>query len=201
MNNTSTLTRNRKLALTGAFSALIIVLVITNLGIIPIGAVASITVLQVPVILICMLAGLPEGLFVGAVFGIASLIRAAMCPSGALDPLFVYPWNSILPRMILAVVAWGLWKLLNLIPHMPKIVSAGIAAFLATVAHTLMVIGCLYLFNGKDVQTAMQMGYWALIAALSFNAILEAVASTLVCVAVYTGLFISGKKKSKLFSE
>lgn len=201
MNNTSTLTRNRKLALTGAFSALIIVLVITNLGIIPIGAVASITVLQVPVILICMLAGLPEGLFVGAVFGIASLIRAAMCPSGALDPLFVYPWNSILPRMLLAVVAWGLWKLLNLIPHMPKIVSAGIAAFLATVAHTLMVIGCLYLFNGKDVQTAMQMGYWALIAALSFNAILEAVASTLVCVAVYTGLFISGKKKSKLFSE
>lgn len=201
MNNTSTLTRNRKLALTGAFSALIIVLVITNLGIIPIGAVASITVLQVPVILICMLAGLPEGLFVGAVFGIASLIRAAMCPSGALDPLFVYPWNSILPRMFLAVVAWGLWKLLNLIPHMPKIVSAGIAAFLATVAHTLMVIGCLYLFNGKDVQTAMQMGYWALIATLSFNAILEAVASTLVCVAVYTGLFISGKKKSKLFSE
>lgn len=201
MNNTSTLTRNRKLALTGAFSALIIVLVITNLGIIPIGAVASITVLQVPVILICMLAGLPEGLFVGAVFGIASLIRAAMCPSGALDPLFVYPWNSILPRMLLAVVAWGFWKLLNLIPHMPKIVSAGIAAFLATVAHTLMVIGCLYLFNGKDVQTAMQMGYWALIAALSFNAILEAVASTLVCVAVYTGLFISEKKKSKLFSE
>lgn len=201
MNNTSTLNRNRKLALTGAFSALIIVLVITNLGIIPIGAVASITVLQVPVILICMLAGLPEGLFVGAVFGIASLIRAAMCPSGALDPLFVYPWNSVLPRMLLAVVAWGIWKLLNLIPHMPKMVSAGITAFLATAAHTLMVIACIYIFNGPDVQAAMQMGYWALIAALTFNAVLEATASTLVCVAVYAGLYISTKKKSKLFSE
>ena len=32
------------MALTGAFSALVIVLVITNLGIIPIGAVASITI-------------------------------------------------------------------------------------------------------------------------------------------------------------
>ena len=199
MNNTSTLNKNRKLALTGAFSALVIVLVITNLGIIPIGAVASITILQVPVILICMLAGLQEGLFVGAVFGIASLIRAAMCPSGALDPLFVYPWNSVLPRMLLAVVAWAVWNLLTAIPHMPKIVAAGITGFVATAAHTLMVIGCIYLFNGTDVQAAMQMGYWALIAALTFNAVLEAAASTLVCIAVYAGLYISGKRHSKLF--
>lgn len=201
MSNLSILSKNRKLALTGAFSALVIVLVITNLGIIPIGAVASITILQVPVILICMLAGLPEGLFIGAVFGISSLIRAAMSPSGVLDPLFVYPWNSVLPRMLLAVVAWFVWKELNLIPHMPKIISAGITGFLATIAHTLMVIGCIYLFNGNEVQAAMQVGYWGLIAALTFNAVLEAIASTLVCIAVYTGLYISDKRHSKLSEE
>lgn len=201
MSNLSILSKNRKLALTGAFSALVIVLVITNLGIIPIGAVASITILQVPVILICMLAGLPEGLFIGAVFGISSLIRAAMSPSGVLDPLFVYPWNSVLPRMLLAVVSWFVWKVLNLIPHMPKIISAGITGFLATIAHTLMVIGCIYLFNGNEVQAAMQVGYWGLIAALTFNAVLEAIASTLVCIAVYTGLYISDKRHSKLSEE
>lgn len=201
MSNLSILSKNRKLALTGAFSALVIVLVITNLGIIPIGAVASITILQVPVILICMLAGLPEGLFIGAVFGISSLIRAAMSPSGVLDPLFVYPWNSVLPRMLLAVVAWFVWKVLNLIPHMPKIISAGITGFLATIVHTLMVIGCIYLFNGNEVQAAMQVGYWGLIAALTFNAVLEAIASTLVCIAVYTGLYISDKRHSKLSEE
>lgn len=201
MSNLSILSKNRKLALTGAFSALVIVLVITNLGIIPIGAVASITILQVPVILICMLAGLPEGLFIGAVFGISSLIRAAMSPSGVLDPLFVYPWNSVLPRMLLAVVAWFVWKVLNHIPHMPKIISAGITGFLATIAHTLMVIGCIYLFNGNEVQAAMQVGYWGLIAALTFNAVLEAIASTLVCIAVYTGLYISDKRHSKLSEE
>lgn len=201
MSNLSILSKNRKLALTGAFSALVIVLVITNLGIIPIGAVASVTILQVPVILICMLAGLPEGLFIGAVFGISSLIRAAMSPSGVLDPLFVYPWNSVLPRMLLAVVAWFVWKVLNLIPHMPKIISAGITGFLATIAHTLMVIGCIYLFNGNEVQAAMQVGYWGLIAALTFNAVLEAIASTLVCIAVYTGLYISDKRHSKLSEE
>lgn len=201
MSNLSILSKNRKLALTGAFSALVIVLVITNLGIIPIGAVASITILQVPVILICMLAGLSEGLFIGAVFGISSLIRAAMSPSGVLDPLFVYPWNSVLPRMLLAVVAWFVWKVLNLIPHMPKIISAGITGFLATIAHTLMVIGCIYLFNGTEVQTTMKVGYWGLITALTFNAVLEAIASTLVCIAVYTGLYISNKHHSKLSEE
>lgn len=195
------LTRNRRLALTGAFSALVIVLVVTNFGIIPIGAVASITILQIPVILICMLGGLPDGLVVGAIFGLSSLIRAAMCPSGAIDPLFVYPWNSVLPRMMLAVVAWGVWKLLNKIPHMPKIVSAGLTGFIATVAHTLMVIGCIYIFNGNAVREVMQMGYWALIAALTFNATLEALASTIICVAVYTGLFISSKKRSKLSKQ
>jgi hypothetical protein len=45
------------------------------------------------------------------------------------------------------------------------------------------------------------MGYFAVIAALSFNAILESLASTIVCVAVYLGLFISSNKKSKLSQE
>ena len=197
-----TLTRNKKLALTGAFSALVIVLAITNLGLIPIGATASITILQIPVILIVMLAGLGEGLFVGAVFGIMTLIRAAMSPSGILDPLFVNPLCSVLPRMLLAVVAWAVWKLLDKVLHCPKTLSAGITGFVATVAHTLLVIGCIYIFEGADVRAAMGgMGYFAVIAALSFNAILESVASTIVCIAVYLGLFISSNKKSKLSQE
>ena len=197
-----TLTRNKKLALTGAFSALVIVLAITNLGLIPIGATASITILQIPVILIVMLAGLGEGLFVGAVFGIMTLIRAAMSPSGILDPLFVNPLCSVLTRMLLAVVAWAVWKLMDKFLHCPKTLSAGITGFVATVAHTLLVIGCIYIFEGADVRAAMGgMGYFAVIAALSFNAILESIASTIVCVAVYLGLFISSNKKSKLSQE
>lgn len=196
------LTRNRKLALTGAFSALVIVLGITKLGLIPIGAVASISILQIPVILAATLAGLPSGLFVGATFGIMSLIQAAMSPSGVLDPLFVNPLCSVLPRMLVAIVAWALWKFFSLFPKMPKAVNAGLTGFISTVAHTLLVIGCIYLFKGADVREAMGgMGYFALIGALSFNAILEAIASTIVCAAVYVGVFLSSKKKSKLSEE
>ena len=202
MSNTETLSRNKKLALTGAFSALVIVLGSTNLGMIPIGPAASISLLQIPVILIVLLTGLPEGLFVGAVFGILSLVRAAISPSGALDPLFVNPLCSVLPRMIIAVIAWGLWKGLKNIPHLPKMISAGVVGFITTVCHTLLVIGAVYIFEGAGVKEAMGgMGYFALIGALSFNAILEALASTIVCIAVYAGLYIAENKKSKLSSE
>ncbi|MBO6100541.1 MAG: ECF transporter S component [Spirochaetaceae bacterium] len=203
MNNTnSTLSLNKKLTLTGAFSALVIVLGITKLGFITLGAAASITILHIPVILICMLAGLPEGLFVGLVFGSLSLIQAAMSPSGVLDPFFVNPLVSVLPRMLIEVIAWGLWKALNLIPHMPKSVSAGITAFITTVAHTLLVLGSLYVFKGADVREALGgMGYFALVAACGFNAILEAITATVLCAAVFAGLFIAGKKRSKLSQE
>ena len=149
-----------------------------------------------------MLAGLPEGLFVGLVFGSLSLIQAAMSPSGVLDPFFVNPLVSVLPRMLIAVIAWGLWKALNLIPHMPKTVSAGITGFITTVAHTLLVLGSLYVFQGQKVREALGgMGYLALVAACGFNAILEAVAATIICAAVFAGLFIAGKKTSKLSQE
>ena len=202
MSTNEALSLNKKLTLTGAFSALVIVLGITKLGFISLGPTASITILHIPVILICMLAGLPEGLFVGLVFGSLSLIQAAMSPTGALDPFFVNPLISVLPRMLIAVIAWGLWKALNLIPHMPKTVSAGITGFITTVAHTLLVLGSLYVFKGADVREALGgMGYFALVGACGFNAILEAIAATIFCVAVYAGLFIAGKKGSKLSQE
>ncbi len=202
MSTNETLSLNKKLTLTGAFSALVIVLGITRLGFITLGAAASITILHIPVILICMLAGLPEGLFVGATFGILSLVQAAMSPAGALDPFFVNPLISVLPRMLIAVIAWALWKALKLIPHMPKTVAAGITGFITTVAHTLLVLGSLYVFKATDVKAALGgMGYFALVGACGFNAILEALAATIICAAVFAGLFVAGKKHSKLSEE
>lgn len=192
----------RKLVLTGALSALIIVLGITKLGLIPLGPAASITILHVPIILAACLCGLPSALFTGAVFGIMSLVQAAMSPTGVLDPLFVNPLVSVLPRMLTGLIAWALWFVFNKIPKMPKAVSAGITAFLATVCHTLMVIGSLYLFAlEKTLEGMGGLGYLAVIGVLAPQAALEAVAATIICAAVYVGLFVSGKRKSKLSQE
>ena len=192
----------RKLVLTGALSALIIVLGITKLGLIPLGPAASITILHVPIILAACLCGLPSALFTGAVFGIMSLVQAAMSPSGVLDPLFVNPLVSVLPRMLTGLIAWALWFAFSKLPKLPKAVNAGITAFLSTVCHTLLVIGCLYLFQGAATREGMGgMGYFAVIGVLAPQAALEAVAATIICAAVFVGLFVSGKRKSKLSQE
>jgi uncharacterized membrane protein len=212
-----TLSRNRKLALTGALSALVVVLGLppVHLGMIPLGPNASITIMHIPVLLavmlMCMYGGkkfkpdlssLASGVTVGAVFGIFSLILAAMMPTGALDPLFVNPGISVLPRMVLGAVAWILWYLINLIPFMPKAVSAGITAFISTIAHTCLVIGSLYLFAGAKVMDAMGgMGYIALMAVLLPNALLEASAAAIVCAAVVGSVTVVSGKKSKLSKE
>ena len=110
MNNNS-LSTNKKIALTGAFSALIIVLGITRLGMISISPTISLTIMHIPVLLAAMIAGLGGGITTGAVFGIFSLILAATSPTGALDPLFVNPLCSVLPRILLGVVIWALFVL------------------------------------------------------------------------------------------
>ncbi len=245
------LAMNKRIVLTGAFSALVIILAVTKLGFIPIGSAASITILQIPVILIAMLCGLPEACFVGAVFGLMSLIQAAMSPSGVLDPYFANPLCSVLPRLLLGVVAWGLWKIFKIASKLskenivgvtflfggfvfmfcantlkdnifvgialtiiltaffwivlvnaskiPEPFFAAVTGFFATIVHTIMVIGALYLFTKGGVQEKMNgTGYFALLLALAPNAILEACASAIFCTAVYIGLFFAGKKKSKL---
>lgn len=208
MNQTTfNLSRNRKLALAGAFSALIIVLTITNLGFITFSPVVSITILPIPVILCACMGGLPAGVFAGAVMGIMSLIKAAMSPSGVLDPLFVNPLCSVLPRMLLGVVAWGFWTVLNFIPKMPKVVSAAITGFAATFAHTLLVYGCIFIFDGAGIKAALDTlgltgyGYVAVVGLGIVSEMVEALASTIVCAAVYAGLYISSKRKSKLSQE
>ena len=205
MNNTyKSLSRNRRLALCGAFSALVIVLTFTNLGFISFSPVISITILPIPVILAATLGGLPEGIIVGFVMGLMSLIKAAMSPTGVLDPLFVNPLCSVLPRMLLGVIAWGLWRLLNMIPKMPKTISAAVTGFAATFAHTLMVYGCIFIFNGAGMKEALAslgmtgVGYFGVVGVGIVSELVEALASTIVCSAVYAGLFIAGSRKSKL---
>lgn len=194
---------NRKIAVTGAMSALIVVLGITRLGFITLNPTVSLTILHIPVLLAAMMAGLPGGLISGAVFGIFSLIQAAMNPAGALlNPFFVNPCVSVLPRMLLGVAAWGFWKLFRLIPRLPRAVPAAVTAFLGTLAHTCLVIGSLYiLYHAKVAEIMGGLGYFAGLLLLLPNALPEAIAATIVCGSVFTVTNISAGKRSKLSEE
>lgn len=109
--------KNRNIAITGAFSALIVVMMLTGLGYIRINPQIAYTILQVPVILAVVLGGLVPGLLTGFVFGLSSLIKSAVMPLSLLDPYFLNPLCSIVPRLMIPVVTWLVFTGLKKIPH------------------------------------------------------------------------------------
>lgn len=204
MNQTVVVSKNRRIAITGAFSALIILMGIPglHLGYIQLSPTASLTIMHIPVILAAVLSGLPGGLVTGAVFGLTSLVNAAANPSGVLDPLFVNPFCSVLPRMLFGGVSWLLYTLLSLIPHFPRTVNAAFTAFLGTLFHTAAVIGSMYIFlNARMLEAMNGTGYVVAMGIILPGAILEAVAATVVCTAVAAAIFTGTNKKAKIFSD
>ena len=196
--------KNRRIAITGAFSALIILMGIPglHLGYIQLSPAASLTIMHIPVILAAVLAGLPGGIVTGLVFGLTSLVNAAANPSGLLDPLFVNPFCSVLPRMLFGAAAWGVFRLLSMIPVFPKALCAAVTSFLTTLLHTVMVIGSMYVFlNSQMSETMGGMGFVMVMGVILPGALLEAVAATFVCAAVTAAMSAASSKKAKIFSE
>ncbi|MDE7392465.1 MAG: ECF transporter S component, partial [Treponemataceae bacterium] len=137
--------KNRNIAITGAFSALIIVMMLTGLGYIRINPQVAYTILQVPVILAVVLGGLVPGLLTGFVFGLSSLIKSAVMPLSLLDPYFLNPLCSIVPRLIIPVVTWLVFTGLKKIPHVPQIVAGIFAAVIGSLTNTICVFASLCL--------------------------------------------------------
>lgn len=195
LENNNSLSLVKKLVITGALSALVIVLTVTHLGMITIGPISA-TILHIPVIIAVCLAGLPYGLFVAFAFGLSSLILATTT-TGAFDKLFINPLISIAPRLLFALAAWAIWKLLMMIPKMPKFIAAAVSGFISTIAHTFFVISSIYIVGGSGNPALGGTGYFAFLGIVTPNAIGESVASTIVCFAVFASLFAVEKSKSK----
>ena len=196
--------RNRKIAITGAFSALIILMGIPglHLGYIQINPTVSLTIMHIPVVLAAALAGLPGAIVTSLVFGLTSLINAAANPGGVLDPLFKYPQCSVLPRLIFGFAAYGFFAMLGLIPRIPKAINAAVSAFLSSLLHTVAVIGSLYVFLNTQTLAAMGgKGFLVIMGLVLPGAMMEAAAALLVSAAVVSAIAIGTKGKSKLTKE
>lgn len=164
--------RTRKIVITGVLSAISIFLGITRLGFIPWFSGASLTIMHIPVIIGAVLEGPIVGLVIGLVFGVFSLIQAAVAPTGPSDVWFTNPLLSILPRLFIGPVAWliysGLkkWKI-------PALIAAGIGGSLT---NTVLVLGMIGVLGFLPWQ--------ALPAIILINGLPEAVASAILVVAV-----------------
>jgi len=185
--------RNRKIAVTGALGALTVLFGVTRLGMIPWFSGAAITILHVPVILGALMEGLWCGTGIGAIFGVTSLIIAATNATGGLDVFFTNPLISVLPRMLVGPVVYFL--ALGLRKVLPVLIADGVTAFLATMCHSIMVLGALAIFGALP---------WAAIGpVLVSNSLLEAGAAVVICVAVMSvrNAVAAKGKKSKLSDE
>lgn len=132
--------RTRKLVITGVMGAITILLGVTHWGFIPWFGGISLTIMHVPVIIAAILEGPIVGLGVGLIFGIFSMIQAAVAPSSPADVWFTNPILAVLPRLFIGPVAYFVWKMLERIPVV-GLIAAGVAGSLTNTILVLGVIG------------------------------------------------------------
>lgn len=145
----------RKMVISGMLSAITAILVFTPIGMITLPPpLLSVTTVHVPVILAALVEGPIVGLIVGLVFGVCSFIRTWQSGAVGLSLFFRNPLISILPRLLVPLVAVGVYllarKLLGKIKWSEKI-SAVIASIVATVTNTVGCLGMLYIIYGQEL--------------------------------------------------
>ena len=135
-----------------AVVAIVLLLGLTPIGFIPIGAL-QITTVHIVVIIIAILLGVKYGLIAGLTFGISSILTALITPN-AFTPIFLNPLVSVVPRVILPLVAAFLFIILHKIlrrkssPRMSLAISSMVAAGIATLVHTILVLALIWMFKG-----------------------------------------------------
>lgn len=134
--------RTRKIVITGVLGAISVLLGLTRLGFIPWFSGASLTIMHVPVIIGAILEGPVVGFGIGLIFGIFSMIQAAVAPNGPTDVWFTNPLLSILPRLFIGPIAWLVWTALKKWPVVGMITS-GIVGSLTNTVLVLGMIGVL----------------------------------------------------------
>ncbi|HIT86876.1 MAG TPA: ECF transporter S component [Candidatus Coprocola pullicola] len=180
-------TSTRKLTVTGMMIAITMILAYTPLGIIPLQPVSA-TITHIPTIIIALLEGPIVGAIIGAAFGIVSLIKALTQPAGILDPYFINPLVSILPRVLIGIVAGYSYKgFLNVIKN--GTLCAVLASALGSLTNTLGAMGMIYVLYLSDMTqklgTAAGPVIWGIITTYG---IVEMLAAAVICTTVVLAL-------------
>jgi uncharacterized membrane protein len=134
--------RTRKIVITGALGAISCLLGITHWGFIPWFGGISITIMHIPVIIGAVLEGPFVGAMIGLIFGVFSMIQAAVAPTAPADVWFTNPLLAVLPRLFIGPVAWLFWSALKRW-QIPGLIASGIAGSLTNTFLVLGMIGVL----------------------------------------------------------
>ncbi|MBE6169119.1 MAG: ECF transporter S component [Enterococcus casseliflavus] len=143
----NTKSKTYRLVIRAILTAIIILqTMVPFLGFIPIG-ITSLTIIHITVIVAAIVLGTKDGMFIGLVWGIFTMIRAFTSPTTPLDiAVFTNPIISVVPRVLVGLVAGLLFTIIY--KKTKKVVAASIvAAIFGTITNTVLVLtlmGTLY---------------------------------------------------------
>jgi uncharacterized membrane protein len=159
----------RDVALDAMFIAIILLMgFVPQVGYITIVPGLSLTLLHLPVLIGAYLFGWKKGALYGLAFGVTSWIEA-MIQGGVFNAFFIYPWVSVLPRVLFGAISGFCFQYLK---KNPKIYGSGwivgAISFLLTCLHTGLVFADLYVFYPKEISAFFTSGN-SLISGVSFT--------------------------------
>lgn len=155
--------RIKRMTVDAMFLAIMIIMTfVPYIGFISIGGAISITFMHVIVLVGAAYGGTSRGLLYGFFFGILSLLKAVISPQSILDPYFVNPLISVLPRMIFGLLAGITFDLLfKLKSNTAKALLMPISCFVLTIIHSVLVLSLLGLFVGPNIEMNGEVvQYW-----------------------------------------
>lgn len=179
----------RQMVIVGMLSGISIFMGLTGLGFIPLPFMKA-TIMHIPVIIGAIVEGPVVGALVGGVFGLFSMYQAFTAP-GPTSFVFYNPIIAVLPRVLIAIVAYYVYRVLKN-KFKKESLTVGIAAILATLTNTVGVLGLTYVFYLEKYSQAIGIAPSATGTALATigvsNGIPEAILSAVITIPVIATL-------------
>lgn len=183
--------------------AIMIVMGMTGIGFIPLPVIKA-TTMHIPVIIGAVVLGPAGGAILGAVFGCCSiwanttspgLLAFAFSPFMSTEGLigvFKSLWIAVGCRVTFGYVAGWLWRLFKKLLK-KDLIALPIAASLATILHTVLVMGSIYLLLAQQYAQAKNVAYSAvfglIMGTVTASGIPEAIVAALLVSMICAALF------------
>lgn len=192
----------RKMVVIAMLSGICLFLGLTGLGFIPL-PLFKITILHLPVIIGAIIEGPVVGGSIGLIFGLFSIYQNITAPT-PMSPFFYNPLVSVLPRILIGVISYYVYKIIRAKVKNIK-VSISIAAICGSLVNTIGVLGTIYLVYFKDYATvlmergtistnSMSAVTTALLTVIGTNGLAEAILSALIVSPIVIAIFKMQKK-------
>ena len=197
MNN-----KTLKLTVYALFLAIMLVMgLVPGLGFIP-TPVAGIAIIQVPVILASYFLGYKGGMFFGLVFGITSIINCFIQPdvfaaiimnAGGIKTIGLMIICLVIPRVLIGLTTRATYDLISRFDK-TRLLSMGLSAFIGTLTNTVFFLGAFYLFAREACMTGFGAAtekalFDMMLGVVTFNGVIEAVTSVVLCTAIGQALY------------